>query len=128
MPYIPRAICGTCNQVMVILKNGNMLEALAPSLDRNNKEQFRPYYMVAADSYQCPTCGMIVYVGFGQNAVESYDIRYDKLKPDVQFHFSDYVPTLGELDEITKRFWQMIAKIHIKSEQALLKENNKGGD
>lgn len=77
MPYIPRAICATCDRPMRPLRNDQMLEAVLPD--------GRSYYKIAADEYICPACHHKIFIGFGKEVIEAHDERYDDIAVDKPF-------------------------------------------
>lgn len=77
MTEIPKAVCGCCMIPMRPKKNGVTLQAL-------NKGE--PYYKVAADEWECQSCGNSVYMGFGQKPIaKKHDADYDRIEVDEMF-------------------------------------------
>lgn len=81
MPEIPKAVCGVCMRPMQPKKNGVVLQAL-------NKG--KPYYKIAADEWECRSCGNSVYMGWGQKPIAAkHDADYDRVKFDGSFELND---------------------------------------
>lgn len=81
MIEIPEAICGCCMVPMQPKKNGVTLQALNES---------EPYYLVAADEWECRGCGHSVYIGFGQKPIAvKHDADYYRGEIDGSFELND---------------------------------------
>lgn len=62
------AVCGKCNRVMSCEEVGITLEMQANG---------RPYYLIQADLYRCPGCGLAVYSEFGKKVHQEHP-RFDQ--------------------------------------------------
>lgn len=51
MTHVPRLLCCTCGQEMLIHKTGAMVQVNAGH---------GPYYKISTDAYACPECGTVV--------------------------------------------------------------------
>lgn len=71
---LPRAFCGKCRVPFSVKANGVVLNCIIRGT--------RSYYKVHADAHECPSCGVIIYAGFGQ-PTESFRADFAEIRTDV---------------------------------------------